>query len=216
MSAELEHRYGEYKGFLWYRTPKGTAYWKLCLECHNLCYPEVKRVRNGSSNPPPDYFDMYCPPQRCLRKDGVIPKMMGDFYLTMPPPERVSGEKANAMTAEWGSTRVEAQMARVEDPMRDLFPVRKKPKKGHHQIFPIEPHLENEVPDEMAPWRCNGPEWMRTVCDLCGRDVGDKKYITTLRVLRRDGEAFPTGAASPQKIQVRTCFHVRVGFSCLS
>ena len=56
MSAELEHKYGEYEGFLWYRTHKGTAYWKLCLECHNLCYPEVKRARNRSSNPPPDYF----------------------------------------------------------------------------------------------------------------------------------------------------------------
>ena len=206
MSAELEHKYGEYEGFLWYRTHKGTAYWKLCLECHNLCYPEVKRVRNGSSNPPPDYFDMYCPPHRCKRKAGVFPRMMGDFYLTMPPPERISGEKANAMTAEWGSAHAEAQMARVEYPMRDLFPERKKPHNWDEHIIYIEPHPANEVPDEMAPWRVNGPDWMQTVCDLCGRDVGEKKYITTLRVLRRDGKAFPTGAAWPQKVDVRICF----------
>ena len=218
MQKGLQEKWREYEGHLWYRTRRGHAYWKLCRKCNNTCYPEVHRNRNGSSNPPPVYFDMMCPAGRCATRHGsVLPKTMGDFYLNLPPPERITPDEAKAKTADWESMHAEVEMTVLENPSQDLFPLNKRQKKKKDgsnlprnicadrdwvDIFDYPRHPPEAVPDDLAPWGISAVVSLHIVCDLCQTNVDGPRQLTTLRVLCQDGEPFPDGAASTQKVDV--------------
>ena len=128
MSVAQQIKWSDYEGHLWYRGKRGAAYWNLCLECTRKCYPEVKRARNGSSAPPDVFFDVLCPHSRTKRKGPVLPKTMGDFYLTLPPPDRVTAAKAEKKGRRQVAKWQREAMTSVDDPFQNLFPEKKKTK----------------------------------------------------------------------------------------
>ena len=69
------------RGVAWdFRKVDGAPYWYLCLECHRREWPLDQRCANRHSKPWSAVVFATTPVRRLL---------VGDFYLTQPPPERL-------------------------------------------------------------------------------------------------------------------------------
>ena len=56
------------------------AYWKLCKECHEQAWPLDRRFNNRHSTP------HHAVPWGGVLRNGVRRLVVGDFYITTPPP----------------------------------------------------------------------------------------------------------------------------------
>jgi hypothetical protein len=83
LSERLRRQWAGEEGVKW-KWRGGLAYWRLCLDCHREVWPEDRRNRNGFSLP----FSALC--DRTIlsgRSGGKVSLVVGDFWLTHPPPE---------------------------------------------------------------------------------------------------------------------------------
>ena len=73
------------EGVKWHWHSDACAYWTLCQSCHRTAWPEDHRVKNGSSKPWSAIVWGRC----------RLP-LVGEFYITRPPPELLREPFASA------------------------------------------------------------------------------------------------------------------------
>jgi hypothetical protein len=81
-SEEERRRWWDRRGECWDFTANGTPYWQFCISCHMGRWPHDRRFNNRWSTPASPLY------HRVM--DGKSRLVAGDFYLTRPPPERLS------------------------------------------------------------------------------------------------------------------------------
>ena len=83
-SAALRATWAAHEGVKWGWHTDEAAYWFLCLPCHRRAWPLDQRCENRHSRPWDAIFPWYV-------RSGVRSLVVGDFYLTQPPPELLRG-----------------------------------------------------------------------------------------------------------------------------
>ena len=209
--------WADYENQLWRKTDEGCGYWLLCWPCHNDSYPDLKRSRNGTSGPPEGpCYSLLAPRMRMLPKKGsVVHKVSGDFWLTMPPPERYTQKEAEArgrLEARKVAQRIkkEEAMSRPESPrrkkskpyrwnpktagfrekmLRDNIPVDKVEPVDWSPSDPVEAAKELKKAEENTPWEWRFLQNHQTQCDQCEYEFAGSPVSLTFYKVGTDFDA---------------------------
>ena len=156
-TAALRSSWEEVLGLKWSWVTPSAAYWHMCLGCHQARWPGDGRVRNR-----------YCRPRSSdpRRRVGARARLVvGELYLTEPPPELGSATAPERDAADSDSSDESASRS------RSFFRLPPRP--------PRSPRLRPHVPPPQG-WPCGTP--LSLIAEPC--DGWSCAFCTEMREFR--------------------------------
>ena len=101
-SLEVLERWAHRQGDAWDYRENGTPYWKNCQQCHAKIFPHDRR-RNRWCLPAPACLHVV----GSRRSGAIAARVSGDFWLTSPPPERISVVAQSSSSADGRRVAIE-------------------------------------------------------------------------------------------------------------